>query len=94
MNREQFVQKLKSQLDEINDDIDALEARLDASATQAREEFRGRLEEAKAQRAAAEAKLQEVRNAGDEAWEDLKHEAEHAWSALKSSVNYFKSHFR
>jgi SMC interacting uncharacterized protein involved in chromosome segregation len=94
MDRDQFVKKLKSQLDEINDEVDALEARYDSAEAEVKKKYTEQLEEAKAHRAAAEKKLEEIRVAGEDAWEDLKAEAEHTWKAFKNSVNYFKSHFK
>lgn len=94
MDRQQLVEKLKTQLDEVNASIDKLEARYDAASSDVEDEVRKRLAEAKAQREKAEKQLQEIRDAGDDAWEVLKDEAEHTWKALKNSVNYFKSHFK
>ena len=56
--------------------------------------YKEQLAEAKAQRAKAEGKLREVREAGEDAWEDLREDAEHTWKAFRNSVNYFKSHFK
>ncbi|MEE4278811.1 MAG: hypothetical protein V2I82_10140 [Halieaceae bacterium] len=94
MDRDQLIEKLKTQLDEVNASIDTLEARYDAASADVEEEVQQRLRDAKAQREKAEQKLREIREAGDEAWEDLKEDAEHTWKALKNSVNYFKSHFK
>ena len=94
MNRDQFVEKLKSQLDEINEDVDALEARVEAAGDAVSKKYREQLDEAKAQRATAEQKLAGIRAAGDDAWEDLKGDAEHTWKAFKQSVNYFKSQLK
>lgn len=52
------------------------------------------MNEAKAQRDCAEAKLMELRGAGENAWEALKDDAEATRKAFKNSVNYFKSHFK
>jgi hypothetical protein len=49
---------------------------------------------AKAQRAAAEKKLEDICGAADDAWEGLKDDAEKTWKAVRNSVNFFKSHFK
>lgn len=94
MTRDEFVQKLKDQLDELNGEVDKLEARYDAAESDVRERYREQLADAKTQRARAEKKLQEVRAAGEDAWEDLKGDAEYTWKAFRDSVSYFKSRFR
>jgi chromosome segregation ATPase len=92
MNRKEYIEKLKSQLDRTNNEIDSMEARFDSAEADARKKFQEQLTEAKAQRDAAENKLRKVRDAGEDAWEDLRGDAEQTWKALTSSVNYFKSH--
>ncbi len=94
MNRNEFVEKLKGQLDEINEEVDELEAKVNNAGADVKEEYQEKLQEAKAARVKAEGKLQELRDAGEDAWEDLKADAEHTWKALRNSVNYFKSHFK
>jgi chromosome segregation ATPase len=94
VNRDEFVEKLKSQLDEMNSDVDALEARLQSAEDGVKEKYQQQLAQAKTQRAAAEEKLHELRDAGEDAWEQVKEEAEHAWKAFDNSVKYFKSHFK
>jgi chromosome segregation ATPase len=94
LNRDEFVAKLKGQLDEMNAAVDELEEKVDAARGDAAREYEKKLDELRAERARAKDKLQEIRDAGDDAWEDLKDEAEHAWKAFRNSVNYFKSHFK
>jgi len=94
MNRDEFVEKLKNQLDELNAEIDELEHKAQSASADARARYQAKLNEAREEGARARAKLQEVRDAGEDAWDDLKEEAEHAWKALQNSVNYFRSHFK
>ena len=42
----------------------------------------------------ARTKLQELKTAGDEAWEDLKAEAETAWTELKAAFHESISKFK
>jgi phage host-nuclease inhibitor protein Gam len=94
MNRNEFVEKLKAQLDDINADLDNLEAKVNDARADVKEEYQEKLHEAKEARVIAETKLQKLRDAGEDAWEEMKAEAEHTWKALRNSVNYFKSHFK
>lgn len=92
--RDEFVQKLKDQIDSINSDIDELEKKAESVKKDARAKYLKELEEAKSQRAELESKVTQVRQAGEDAWSDLKDEAEHTYKALRNSINYFKSHFK
>ena len=94
MNRDEFVESLKQQLDELNAEVDELEAKMKNAREDVRGEYEERLAQAIAEGDRARQKLEEVREAGEDAWEDMKDEAEHAWKALRNSVNYFKSHFK
>jgi cell division protein FtsB len=94
MTRDEFVESLKQQLDELNAEVDELEAKMNDARDDARKQYEEKLAQARAEGTRARQKLEEVRDAGEDSWEDLKGEAEHAWKALRNSVNYFKSHFK
>jgi hypothetical protein len=89
--RDEYIEKLKRQLDEWNDDIDRLEAKLDELAEPARQRLEPYLAKARAGRDEAVRKLSELRAAGEESWDKIESEAEHVWKTLKQSINYFKS---
>ena len=93
-SRDEFVEKLKSQIDALNEEVDELEARARETSGEVSVELdkqRARVEE---QREQFYARLQALRDAGDDSWEPVKDGAEHTFKALQNSVNYFKSHFR
>ncbi len=92
--RDEVVEKLKEQIDALNSEVDALEARARKTSGEVEAELdkqRARLEE---QREDFYARLEALKQAGDDNWDRLKHEAEHALKAVHNSFNYFKSHFR
>lgn len=93
-SRDEFVQKLKDQIDDINSEVDELEAKARETSGEVEEELnkqRARLEE---QRALFYARLEDLKQAGEDNWERVKNEAEHALKAVQNSLSYFKSHFR
>ena len=90
-SREEYVEKLKRQLDEWNGDIDQLEAKLAEATGPAREKLEPYLVKAREGSESALKKLAELKASGDESWDKLECEAEHLWKTLKQSVNYFKS---
>jgi uncharacterized coiled-coil DUF342 family protein len=89
--RDEYVEKMKRQLDEWNQDIDKLEAKLDEVTGPARQKLEPYLAKAREGRDEAIQKLAELRAGGEESWDKLESEAEHIWKTLRQSINYFKS---
>ncbi len=90
-SREEYVEMLKRQLDEWNDDIDELEAKVAEATAPAREKLQPYLAKAREGSDAALKKLAELKASGDESWDKVEGEAEHIWKTLRQSINYFKS---
>ena len=90
-SREEYIERMKNQLDEWNRDIDALEDKIAAATGPAREELRQRLDKTRKSFDRGRAKLSEIQASGEESWKNLRDEAEHIWDTLKHSINYFRS---
>lgn len=90
-SREEYIEKMKDQLDAWNRDIDTLEGRIATVTGPAREELRTRLEKTRASFEAGKVKLKEMQASGEASWKSLKDEAEHIWDTLRHSINYFRS---
>lgn len=86
--KEAYQEKLKAQLDQWNVEIDKLKARAEA-----RIEYYEQTENLRAQQAEADAKLQELRQAGEGAWDDLRAGIESAWDSLGKAVRSAGSRF-
>ena len=91
--RDEYVNQLKTKLDQWNTEIDVLEKKVDQVSTEGRQHFEKQLEEAKAHREQLKAKLTELTQAGDAAWEDIKTGVDLAWDAMTSAVRSAKSKF-
>jgi len=89
--RDEYLAKLKQQLDEWNADIDSLEAKAGELTGPARAKLEPYLASAREHRDAAVAKLAELKNSGETSWEKVQGEVEHVWKTLRQSINYFKS---
>lgn len=92
--REQFIETLKSRLDDLNSEMDKLEKKADEASGKAEERYEEQLADMREKRAEMEDKLKELRAASEAQFDKLKLEAEHAWKAFQNSVEYFRSHFR
>ena len=86
--------KLDAELDQARLEIERLEAKAREEEADARLDIEEQVRELKEKRDAAAAKLDEVRQSGIDALEDLKVGAEHAWQALSTSARKAADRFR
>ncbi len=92
--REEFVEAMKRQLDEMNVQIDQLESGLKAEQEKFSATYDEQLQQLKNSAQVVKQKLDEIRVAGDERWEALVVEGEKIQKALIHSFNYFKSQLK
>jgi len=92
--KEAYEQKLQAQLDEWSAKIDKLKAKADSAEADAQLEYHKQIEELRSMQEAAANKLTELKDTGDDAWEDLKAGIDNAWDSLgdawKSAASRFK----
>jgi chromosome segregation ATPase len=93
MNKEAYVAKLKTQLDEWNAELDQLEARVRGAAADVRLKYEEQLRSLRQQRDEARRKLEQIQSAAADAWEQLTQGVEDAWNALKEAVTKAKAQF-
>lgn len=89
--RDEYVAKMKSQLDEMNAQIDKLADKSKSAKKEMQAKYTQQMSDLRAQSSKANAKLDELKKAGDDAWEDTVAEMEKISDAFKHSYNYFKS---
>ena len=92
--RDEFVEAMKRQLDEMNEQIDQLEDKMKAEQEKFGATYDAQMEQLKASSLAVKKKIDEIRAAGDERWEALVVEGEKIQKALVHSFNYFKSQLK
>lgn len=92
--RDEYVAKMKQQLDELNAQIGELESKAQAGQEGLKKEYEEQLANLKEHSQAALMKLNEVKNAGEEKWDELIAEGEKVHKAFVHSVNYFKSQLK
>jgi len=90
-DRNEFINSVKSQLDEWNGDIGKLEAKVDNASDETKQDLKNQLSKAYHARDAVVGKLRELEDSGDDAWHSVKGDVENAWGAFKDSVKHFKS---
>lgn len=92
--RKEYIEKTKTKLDKLDTELSKLEARADAAKGNLKKELDGEVNDIKQSKLYLEAKMHELRSAGDAAWEDLKAGAELAWQSLSDSVESATQRFR
>ena len=92
--KEAYEQKLQAQLDEWAAEIDKLKAKADSAEADAQLGYYKQIEELRSIQKSATNKLAELKDAGDDAWEDLRAGIDSArdslGNALKSAASRFK----
>ena len=89
-----YEKKLEAQLAQWEAEIDKLQAQADQAEAEARREYYDRIEKIRELQESARRKLDHLKNAGDDAWQDLKSGAEMARDALASAVKSAANRFR
>jgi len=89
-SKEEYIDKLASQLKEWSAKIDELESKARATKADVKTSYDSQIRQLKDKRDAAMKKLQELKGASAGAWDTLKAGAETAWADLKNAVTAAK----
>jgi hypothetical protein len=89
--RDAYIEKMKTQLDEVNSKMDELEAKAKVAKADARDKYKEEMNKLRLQSKHAVAKLDELKAASEDGWEAMVAEMEKIRDALAHSYNYFKS---
>ena len=92
--RKAYEDKFDAQLKEWNAEIALLNAKADKAKAEAKIEYYKTIETLQGKQDTARTKLQELKTAGDDAWEDLKTGAENVWTEVKTTFQSAASRFK
>ncbi|MFJ5445432.1 hypothetical protein ACIKP9_04255 [Methylobacillus methanolivorans] len=84
--KDEYVEKLKAQLDEWSADIDVLEAKVRKADAELRIKYDEQIATLKDKREDAKLKLGEIQSSAGEAWKELKKGSDEAWDAIKHAI--------
>ncbi len=93
-DREQYVEKAKARIEQWNADIEKLQAKADEAKVGAKIEYEDQLKDLRAQRDEAKAKLDEMAEASDSAWDDIKAGFESIWEKATNTFESAKARFK
>ena len=85
--KELYVAKMEAQLTAWREKLDAMKARLEEAELQGRLEFHKQIEASQHQHEVACRHLDELKQAGEDAWRALRAGVETVWKDLKTSAN-------
>ena len=89
--RDEYIQKMKSQLDALNATMDEIEAKAKDAQEEARARYQEEAAKLRLQSKAAASKLEDLKSAGEDRWKVMVTEMEKMRDAFVHSFNYFKS---
>lgn len=90
-NRDEYIAKMKLQLDELDAKMDKLEAKATEAKEDARAKYREEVAKLRQQSKLAKGKLEELKASGEDKWEAMVTEMEKIRDAFIHSFRYFKS---
>jgi lipid II:glycine glycyltransferase (peptidoglycan interpeptide bridge formation enzyme) len=93
MNRDEYVQKLKSQLDQWNAEATKWEAQAKQAQSGMQAEYEKQLQQYRAKRDEALAELRKVQGAGADAWADMMRGTDEAWKKMHDAFTQARSRF-
>lgn len=88
---DEYIAKMKLQLDEVDAKMDKLEAKATEAKEDARAKYKDEMGKLRQQSKLAKVKLEELKAAGEDKWEAMVTETEKIRDAFAHSFNYFKS---
>jgi multidrug resistance efflux pump len=91
--RDDYVNKLKGQLDKWNAEVANWEAKAQKAQAEARAGYEKHLTELRRQRDQALEQMKRVQAASGDAWVDLVRGADEAWAKMRESLEKARSHF-
>ncbi len=92
--RDEFIDKMKHQLDDINKQISEFEEKAEESSEKARADFDANIDKLREQGKQMQAKLDELRSASEHSWDHMIEETRKIRDAFVHSFKYFRSQLK
>ena len=93
MNRDEYLAKLKSQIDQWNAEAAKWEAKAKQAQAGAQAEYARQLEQDRARREAAMGELKRVQSASADAWKDMMQGADAAFKSMRDAFEKARREF-
>lgn len=94
MNKEEVIQKLKDQLDEVSNKIDQYERKAEIKEAEGKAEFQTKLTQLQAKKQEISNRIDEAEQASDEKLQEIKGNIDEALSKFKAGFEDLKKSFK
>lgn len=91
ISRDQYIEKMKTQLDELNTTLNDLEVKAHKAKNDVHEKYLVEMSKLREQSQLAVDKLDELKTDGEESWKNMVADTEKVRDAFVKSFHYFKS---
>jgi len=95
--KDSYLKKMKEKFDDLNYkwniERNKLEAKTQQAKVEVKEKFEEKLKTLQDRREQMRQKLDQIDNAGEEAWRDIKKGVDSAWQSLNEAIKKARSHF-
>ena len=95
--KDSYLKKMKEKFDDLNYkwniERNKLEAKTQQAKVEVKEKFEEKLKTLQDRREQMRQKLDQIDNAGEEAWRDIKEGVDSAWQSLNEAIKKARSHF-
>lgn len=92
--RDEYIERMKRQLDELNAQLTELEGKGEAAQAEFKEKHKEQISQVREHYHSALTKMSEIKSASEDKWESLVEEGEKVQKAFVHSFNYFKSQLK
>jgi prefoldin subunit 5 len=92
--RDEFIEKMKKQLDDINKQMKDYEKEAEEAGEKAAAEYDAQVDKLREHGKQLQAKLDEMRLASEDSWDRMMEEARKIRDAFIHSLNYFRSQLK
>ena len=92
--RDEFINKLKAQIDELNAQMSEFESKAEVVGDQAVSEFDAQMDKLREQAKEMQLKMGELQASSEDTWDRMLEETRKVRDAFIHSVNYFKSQMK
>jgi multidrug resistance efflux pump len=94
MDRKAYIDKLATQLKQWDAELEKMEAKAQKAKADVKADYNRQIQELRRKKAVAKNRLEEVKNAGEDAWKELKSGAEEAFKDMKNAFQSALSKFK
>ena len=95
--KDSYLKKMKEKFDDLNYkwniERNKLEAKAQHAKIEAKKKFEEKLKTLQERQEKMRRKLDQIDNAGEEAWRDIKKGVDSAWQSLNEAIKKARSHF-